>query len=149
MGTIDSKGKLTVKVSSALGAIPIKDALVFISSYVQNGIENNEMLSLRTDADGLIKSLELPAPAKSLSLSPGDSSLPYSEYVLTVKKDGYKTAELVGIPIFDGITSIQNVNLVPLTEDELLRGVNAEVVYFEDVGYKNLRADTLESEEAT
>ncbi len=144
METLDSKGRLSVKVSTAQGAIPIKDAVVFVTPYVQNGNSVNETYSLRTNADGLTRILELSAPAKSLSLSPGSMTIPYSEYVLTVKKEGYKSAELIGIPIFDGITSIQNIFLVPLTEDELLNGGGNDDIYYENDGYSNLRSDAAE-----
>lgn len=140
----DSIGRLYVKVSTAQGAIPVKDAVVFVTPYVQNGSSVNETYSLRTNEDGLTQILELSAPAKSLSLSPGSKIVPYSEYVLTVKKEGYKNAQLIGIPVFDGITSIQNIFLIPLTEDELLNGGGVDDIYYENDGYVNLRSDTVD-----
>ena len=144
MDSPNSKGKLTVKVSTAQGAIPIKDAVVYITSYTPNVSPDSETFSLRTNSDGITQTLELATPARSLSLSPGSAVVPNSEYVLIVKKDGYKTAELIGVPIFDGITSIQNVFLVPLTEDELLSGDITEEAFYENGNYGNLRSDGVE-----
>ena len=39
--------------------------------------------------------------------------MPYALYDATVKAEGYSTVELSSIPIFDGVTSIQRVAMIP------------------------------------
>ena len=134
-----AKGKLRIKVSTGFGAIPIEGAQVFIAPFDKTTSTSDDTYSLRTDADGLTSDIELTAPTKSFSLSPGSIELPFSEYVITVKKEGFKTAELNGTPIFDGVTSIQNVSLVPLSEDEVLYGRYDGQIYYENGGYEDLR----------
>lgn len=134
-----AKGKITVRVSTGYGAVPVKGAQIYITPLINEYNSDDYTYSLRTDNDGLTPLLELSAPPRSLSLSPGSTRLPYAEYVLTVIKEGYKTAELIGIPIFDGITSVQSVSLIPLTEDQIVLGDQKNQIFYENSGYDNLR----------
>ena len=144
MSENNPKGKLIIKVTTALGAIPISNAQIYVVPYNLENIKNEDRYSLVTDFDGLTRAVELSAPSETLSLSPGSNDSPYSEYILSVQKDGFKTVEIIGLPIFDGVTSIQNVNLVPLTEDEALVGNDPKLIYRENTGYENLRNDNGE-----
>ncbi|MBE6696140.1 MAG: carboxypeptidase regulatory-like domain-containing protein [Ruminococcaceae bacterium] len=105
------EGYLIMNVSSASGALPIKDARVHIKGA---DIQNRDTeYSLNTNESGRSERIALKAPSRSLSLSPGN---PYgfARYTAVVTKDGYYTQTFEGLPVFDGITSIQPVLLVPL-----------------------------------
>jgi hypothetical protein len=57
----------------------------------------------------------LEAPSGKLSQAPSQGGiLPYSLYDAEVFLDGFYRQEYTRIPVFDGITSIQPVNLIPL-----------------------------------
>ena len=105
------EGYLIMNVSSASGALPIKDARVHITGAdTQN---KDTEYNLTTNESGRSERIALKAPSRSLSLSPGN---PYgfARYTAVVTKDGYYTQTFEGLPVFDGITSIQPVLLVPL-----------------------------------
>lgn len=131
------RGMLAVRVTAGLGTLPIEGAVVHIKPYSDTSNEGDVLFTLRTDSSGLTDRIMLQTPLRELSLSPGADILPYAEYNITVFKDGYRTSENIGVPVFDGIESVQTVNLLPLTDggDESL---NAETVYYENYGYESL-----------
>jgi len=128
-------GRLVVSVTSGNGTLPIENAQVYIREYKDN---SPLLYSLRTDSSGMTVSVTLPTPPRIDSLSP-NGKVPYSEYVTTVRKDGFYTTENIGVPMFDGITSVQKVDLLPLTEEDLMSGETPEREYFENNGYTSLR----------
>ena len=110
----NSYGYLIVKVSTASDAIPIENASVI----VQGKDENNQeiLLSLLTDRDGLTTKIMLPAPPRELSESPSPANKPYSVYNIDVYKEGYYPHHYNGVPIFQNVTAIQNAHIVPFSE---------------------------------
>ena len=111
---LDTIGFLTVQTVTANGALPVENAIVNIYEYGKEA-DTNAIYSLRTDASGKTDKVALDALSSSLSLTPEDKK-PYTTYTLTVHRDGYYESEKVNIPIFQGITSLQTVNLIPLAE---------------------------------
>ena len=106
-------GYLIVKVSTARGAIPLEDATVSVrgTPAQSSGI----VYSLETDSSGLTPRLALPAPPKSISQEPGGTP-PYSLWNIDVFYKGFSTAHYTNVPVYSGITSIQNADLIPLPE---------------------------------
>ena len=120
MNTEQSKGYgyLIVRVSTARGAIPLENASVTVYNYdpeFENGRGN--IISVHASgAGGLTDRITLPAPPRSLSLSPGGPK-PYETYNVTVTKDGYLKQSYINVPVFEGITAIQNADMIPLPEN--------------------------------
>ena len=106
-------GYLRVRASSANGALPVEGAVVMVTKDNEDGEGGSVIASLRTDSSGVTPTIEIPAPPKSLSLTPGGTRKPYSKVNIQVTADGYYTVENVGVPIFDGNLSQQNVNMIP------------------------------------
>lgn len=105
-------GFLIVNVVSANEALPIKGARVYVRG---NDTQNqNETYELTTNESGLTEILELSTPPKSLSLSPGNPA-GYSTYNISIDVPDYYPQELTHIPFFDGVTSLQRINLVAKT----------------------------------
>ena len=106
-------GYLIVKASTARGAIPLEGATVSVrgTPAESSGI----IYSLETDSSGLTPRLALPAPPKSISQAPGDIT-PYSLWSIDVFYKGFSTAHYTNVPVYSGITSIQNADLIPLPE---------------------------------
>ncbi len=102
-------GYLKVRAASAGDAFPTEGVTVI----VYDG-EGALLASLRTDSSGLTETISLPAPPISLSQSPNPPSLPYATYTVTATKEGYAPVEDYSIPVFDSVTSIQRVNMIPL-----------------------------------
>lgn len=109
----ESIGYLKVKVSTARGAIPLEGATVRVRA--EGFGDTGAVYSLETDSSGLTDILPLPAPPRSLSQEP-NGSIPYSLWEVSVFCDGFISAIFSGVPVYTGITSVQNANLVPLPE---------------------------------
>ena len=126
-------GFLIVNVVSANEALPIKDAQIYIRGNDEQN--KNEFFELTTDESGLTKVLSLKTPPKELSLTPGNPA-GYSSYNIYVNVPDYYPREFTSIPIFDGVTSLQRINLVakaPFQSDEFNPNQpNAESAPFED-----------------
>ena len=108
-------GGIVVRVTTASGAIPIEDALVTISEY-GTGNGGDIVATLKTNSSGLTEKISLPAPPRSMSLSPGNGKS-YSSYVIEVQKDGYNNQQYINVPVFDGVIAVQNADIVPLPEN--------------------------------
>ena len=108
-------GRLLVSVTTALGALPVEGAQVLIYANQEGGADRNVLYSLRTDCSGQTPRVLLPTVAEGLSEVPNQPT-PYSTYSVVVRKDGYYNAEENEVPIFEGITSIQPMDLIPLSE---------------------------------
>ena len=106
-------GYLIVRVSTALGAIPLENALVTIRGAEQ---QNSDVIySQRTNSSGITQKVSLSAPNIRQSESPGYPR-PYSIYSVDVSKEGYLPLKLENVAIFDSITSIQPAVMIPLAD---------------------------------
>ena len=115
----DEIGFLIVNVKTANGALPVEGASVTIYA---NEIKNDELLldsdviyNLKTDKNGKTQKVALKTKNKDLSLS-YENSFPYLTYNVYVTKDGYYDSTYLEVPIFQGITSLQDADLIPLSE---------------------------------
>lgn len=108
----DSIGWISVNVRTAENASPVENASVIITSM------NDGNLIFKatgiTDESGQIKKIALPAPSASLSLDSENLIKPYSVYDISVYADGFFRERSVDVPVFAGITSVQQFNMVPL-----------------------------------
>ena len=142
-------GFLRVRVTEANGTLPVAGASVRITEYPAEDASAEGMLlySMRTDRDGLTPLVSLPAPPVEDSLKPG-SAQPYALYNISVTYDGYYPVENVGIPIFDRITAVQPVNLLPFTEGDRIAGAdNGRVMIYETPGTTSLQPGGLTRED--
>ena len=64
-------GYLVVRVSTALGAIPLQNATVNIRSSFP--ASSGVLYTLLSDKDGITQKVELPAPPRELSEHPGEA----------------------------------------------------------------------------
>ena len=112
-------GKLIVQTVAAQSAYPVADALVLVRRIKENG-DAALIASMRTDDDGLTEPLEINAPPSSESLSPGRGK-PYTAVNIEVQADGYITDVKQNAQIYNGVTSLQIVNLIPLSDSERMR----------------------------
>ncbi|MBE6577915.1 MAG: hypothetical protein E7653_07250 [Ruminococcaceae bacterium] len=108
---VDGIGYLTVRVSTAGGAIPLEYASVNVRGA---DIDASDIIySLSTNSDGLTPTVSLATPPLSASTSPQNSSPSYAVYNIDVYADGYVPAFFNNVPIFSGINSVQPAILVP------------------------------------
>ena len=111
-------GYMIVRVTTARGAIPLEGATVIVSDYFGEDEKErgNAIYTLTTNSSGLTDKFALPAPPRSLSMTPGNGKS-YLTYNIAVTKDGYYQQNYINAPIFDGITSIQSADMIPLSDN--------------------------------
>lgn len=111
-------GYMIVRVTTARGAIPLEGAIVTIHNYdpeFESG-RGDVIAVYTTNSTGITERFALPAPPRSLSLSPGNGKS-YETYGITVTKEGYHRQEYINVPVFEGITAIQNADMIPLPDN--------------------------------
>jgi hypothetical protein len=111
-------GYMIVRVTTARGAIPLEGALVTVSNYApefESG-RGDAIAVYKTNNSGITEKFALPAPPRSLSMSPGNGRS-YETYNVSVAKDGYYQQYFINAPVFEGITSIQNADMIPLPDN--------------------------------
>lgn len=131
MGAI---GYLLVRVSTALGAIPLTGATVTVRDEMGNQSENTQggiIQVVKTDRDGNSPRIPLPTPPRGNSTSPG-SSLPFATYSVDVEADGYYRQFFTGVPVYEGITSIQPAMLAPISQSGSPDRVPDDDTYFDE-----------------
>jgi hypothetical protein len=109
-----SAGALKVEVTSALGLMPIPDAVV---SIYDTGEPDVLLESLTTNSSGQTDVVELPAPPLEWSLEPSDQQ-PYSQYNISVTAPGYEPILISGAEIFADQLSYQPVRMNPFSATE-------------------------------
>mgnify|MGYP004725087653 CR=1 FL=1 len=109
----ESLGALKVQVFMANRAYPVSSAHVVIT-----GKDNKKVyFDGYTNTNGIVGSLLLPAPKKVFSQSPQENP-PYAQYDITVFHPMFQKRQYLGVPVFSGVESIQNIQLLPLGTDE-------------------------------
>ncbi len=106
-------GFLVVRVSTALGAIPLESATVNIRGNTEDS--SGVLYSLLTDRDGLTQKVSLPSPPRELSEHPGEA-VPFSSWNIDVFKEGYIPVSFQNVPVYSSIVSVQPAVLVPISE---------------------------------
>ncbi|MBE6589385.1 MAG: hypothetical protein E7643_04330 [Ruminococcaceae bacterium] len=112
------EGYLIVHVTTARGSIPLEGALVTLRDYVPEPTEGrgDALITTVSGRDGNTERLTLPAPSRTESLTPGFPS-PFAVYNLEVQLEGYRGQSYIALPIFEGITAVQPVDMIPLSEN--------------------------------
>lgn len=115
-------GFLAVNVKTANGALPVENAIVSIygvslldDAGAPTLSSSDVIFNLKTDKSGKTQTIALPSVSKELSLSAGNYK-PYLGYNIYVTSDGYYDSTYLNVPVFQGITSLQEVILIPLSE---------------------------------
>lgn len=143
MNNMSGTGYLIVRVSTASGAIPVTGATVSVRSGTPD--ENNDKGSvvqiLRSDRDGNTPRIALPTTPRENSTKPG-SMLPYATYQIDVTADGFYRQYFTGVPIYDGVTSIQPVALIPLADIPGMDNITETDRYFDQNVNPTLRPAT-------
>ena len=107
-------GYLVIKTSAASNAIPLEGAIVTVRGNQPNF--SSVIVKLITARNGMTPKISLAAPPRGNSTSPGIDN-PFATYNVDVQLDGFFPASAQQVPVFDGITSIQPINLIPLPKN--------------------------------
>lgn len=125
-------GYLIVRATTARGAIPLEGAQVTVRNRLPEFEEErgDAITSVVTDRSGNTRRIELPTLPKAASETPANRK-PYATYDVEVFRDGYYQHRYYGIPVFDGITAVQQADLIPLPENGFPDGITPDgTLYF-------------------
>lgn len=103
-------GTLRIQGYIASQAFPATDATVEVSKELKNG--SYLVYTGKTDESGVYGPVKLNAPKKEYSEEFSDI-MPYANYLVTVKKEGFISMIYRNLPIFPGVESNQNINFIP------------------------------------
>ncbi|MBE6586283.1 MAG: hypothetical protein E7645_07155 [Ruminococcaceae bacterium] len=130
--TAGGRGQLVFRVATAGGAIPLEGARVIVRSQGAEGDVNrgNALSVMYSDRNGRTPVMTLPTVPRSQSQSPQSPGVapPFLCYDAEVFLAGYRGIEFVCIPIFDGVTSVQPADMIPLPENGREDGFDYEKV---------------------
>ena len=122
-------GYIIVNVRAGDESSAVEGATVLVTAIV----DGNRMIiaSGQTNSNGTTPIFEVPVPDLSLSQSPYPNTRPYNLFDVSVTAEGYFNARSVDVPVFEGITSVQNFNMIPVPSmmndnDETLTYFNQE-----------------------
>ncbi|HVI41374.1 MAG TPA: hypothetical protein VM577_12035 [Anaerovoracaceae bacterium] len=113
LNTNPKMGNLVFEVhqdSPVRGRIPIPNAKITISKLLGDDYYFSKVIT--TNGNGETDPLQLPTVSRDLSLKPGESRVS-STYQASVESPGYIRQDIYDVQIFEGITSIQHINLQP------------------------------------
>ena len=103
-------GTLIFQVAGGQGAFPVAGATVTITKPLDERLGIS--VTVTTDESGKTPPLSLPAPSKELSQKP-NNGIVYATYQAEISAPNHVTTKIRDLPVFDGITTIQPVNLSP------------------------------------
>ncbi|MFA9421999.1 MAG: hypothetical protein ACERLG_00360 [Sedimentibacter sp.] len=109
-------GYICISVFTALGALPVENAIVTVYNILDNG-EEHLHAKLLTDSSGRVPDIELPVLHDPLNplVSP---NYYFTTYNLRTQADNFYTVNVLGIRIFPGIKTNYKIDLIPLMADE-------------------------------
>lgn len=105
------RGTVRFRTYTARGALPVQGARIVVSKPI--GGKDHVFYTLTTDMSGQTPIIMLPAPPKELSETPNGTIAPYSVYNVLVTAQGFNDVVIGNLPVFEGVTSVQRVALVP------------------------------------
>lgn len=103
------EGTLQLYVLSSIRSQPVEDASVQIS---YTGDPDFVIEEVKTDANGMIPEIQLPAPPLEYSMAPSEYQ-PYAEYTFRISKEGFDDLDISGAEILPDATAIQRAVLSP------------------------------------
>ena len=120
---MNATGYITVHAYTSYAQFPLKDVAITVTA------PDGTAIAMRlTDRNGQIAPIEIPVPARSVSLSPGLSETPFTAVNLYARLKGYEQIEIENLQVFADTTTNQNLEMIPLAE--LPEQWDQNVVYF-------------------
>lgn len=106
-----SIGYIQVRAYASYAVLPLEDVAITVIS------SDGTALAMRlTDRSGLIEPIEIPVPDKEESLHPNPDEKPFTSVNLYARLPGYEQVEIENLQVFAGTTTVQNLEMIPLSE---------------------------------
>lgn len=108
-----ASGTLKITTTMAYDAIPVSGV-----SYAIKDKAGKVLYSGITNENGESEIFTLDAPSKAGTLQPNPNTYPYGVYDIWLGKPNYATINIIDVEVFDGIFSVQPVNMIPVAEGD-------------------------------
>ena len=109
-----NSGILMTRVYTGRGQFPVVNAAVSIVLHGADGQQH--LVNIQTsDPNGNTKPTVLETPARQESLSPGQAT-PFTLCDIWAECPGYQLLLIQNVQIFPGVTSIQDLPMIPLAK---------------------------------
>jgi len=111
-------GKLVVRVFATAAQLPLEGATVVVTTQNENG--KFDLISLqKTNRSGLTDPIEISAPDSRDSTRPGIAGqIPFVSCDVWAEHPGFAVMRVDGVQVFPGIVTRQDMELLPLGEEE-------------------------------
>ena len=132
-----AKGYIIAYVRTGDESNGISGATVMVTAVVDG--KRVILASGVTDRSGTSPRFVLPVPDTKHSQKPDPERRPYNLFDVSVTAEGFFNARSVDVPVFDGITSVQNFSMIPVPL--MMQGSSETVTYYNKepdfYGYNN------------
>lgn len=106
-----SIGYIQLRAYTSTAQFPLQNVAVAVTAT------DGTAIAMRlTDRNGQITPIEIPVPDKSESQSPDPGERPYTVVNLYARLKGYEQVESENLQVFADTTTIQNLEMIPLSE---------------------------------
>ena len=111
-GFLAATGYIQVHAYTSYAQIPLKDVAISITD------SSGAAIALRlTNRNGALDvPVELQVPDTESSQAPNTGVIPFALVNLYARIDGYEAIEIENLQIFAGTTTLQNLEMIPLSE---------------------------------
>lgn len=106
-----STGYIQVRAYTSTAQFPLKDVAITVTAS-----DGTAISMALTDQSGKIRPIAIPVPDRIESLSPDPPERPYTVVNLYARKKGYEQVESENLQVFAGTTTLQNLEMIPLSE---------------------------------
>lgn len=108
---LPATGYIQVHAYASYAQIPLQDVTISVSAT------DGTVIALRlTDRSGRIEPIPIPVPDRSESLSPNPGERPFATVNLTARRQDYEQIFVDNLQVFAGITTDQELAMIPLSE---------------------------------
>ena len=114
---MEGTGTLSVRVYTSRARLPLEGATVVVTQKGEGG--KYQLLSVQaTDQSGMVRSITIPTPPLEESTHPGSPTPPYAVCDVWAEHPGYAMLLVEGVQIFQGVETLQDMELEPLNQGE-------------------------------
>ncbi len=104
-------GYIQVRAYTSTAQFPLKDVAITVTA------SDGTAIAMRlTNRNGQINPIEVPVPDKSESQEPEPGEKPFTSVNLYARLKGYEQVESENLQVFADTTTIQNLEMIPLSE---------------------------------
>lgn len=108
---LPATGYIQVSAYTSNARIPLKDVAVTVTAT------DGTAIAMRlTDRSGKINPIPIPVPDLAASQTPNTGQIPFTSVNLYARLQGYGQIENEDLQVFAGITTNQNLEMIPLSE---------------------------------